>query len=362
MNYLNYQYCLSDFVIADNYEIEYLAPASSFDFHYQTMLENINNSNQGVSMQSQQLIRRVYASAAEVKAYISETKTFRSYNPLVHAPEMYLELNKLVLFDEKSLMKFLKNYGIAHNLTTMDREELIVDSTLFQKNDNEKFLVEMDVIMFYEKVVQFKNLIRMWNDIKTNNVEALKNIKNEFEAISTFHDKNEEIFTDHLSAKDYLEFVLTDLAVFYQGHETRQVLKDPNILINVKKKATELKNSWKKVKDSGDLQKIAFSYLNLKLKEIDSGVTATRFMNDKIVPAMKFNNLLEVAGYQLKQAIFKDYKLEECINCGALFEPKHASQKFCSPLPDRKRSTCENTYNQRLKRTRLKEKRKLEGK
>lgn len=354
MNYLNYQYCLSDFVIADNYEIEYLAPESSFDFHYQTMLKNINNSNQGVNIQSRQLIRRVYVSSAEVKDYIDETKNFRRYNPLVHAPEMYLELNKLVLFDEKSLIKFLKNYGIAHNLTTIDKEALIIDSTLFKKNDNEKFLVEMDVIMFYEKVMQFKNLLKMWNDIKTNNVEALNTIKNEFEGISIFHDKNEEIFKDHLSAKDYLEFLLTDLAVFYQGHETRQILKNPDTLINVKKKATELKNSWEQVKDSGDLQKIAFSYLNLKLKEIDSGVTATRFMNDKIVPAMKFNNLLEVAGYQLKQAIFKDQKLEECINCGALFEPKHASQKFCSPLPGRRRSTCENTYSQRQKRLRKK--------
>jgi hypothetical protein len=64
---------------------------------------------------------------------------------------------------------------------------------------------------------------------------------------------------------------------------------------------------------------------------------------------------MEVAAYQLKQAIFKNERLHECQNCGAIFEPKHANQIFCSPLPRRKRSTCENTYNQRQKRLRKKQ-------
>ncbi len=78
--------------------------------------------------------------------------------------------------------------------------------------------------------------------------------------------------------------------------------------------------------------------------------TVTAFVSNQIVPAIKFDNLLEVSGYQLKQAIFNNQKLEECQNCGWIFEPRHASQKFCSPLPGRKRSTRENTYNQRQKR------------
>ena len=44
---------------------------------------------------------------------------------------------------------------------------------------------------------------------------------------------------------------------------------------------------------------------------------------------------MEVAGYQLKQAIFKDEQLKRYTHCGALFEPGHSAQIFCSPLPKR---------------------------
>jgi hypothetical protein len=120
-----------------------------------------------------------------------------------------------------------------------------------------------------------------------------------------------------------------------------------------KEKVSDLKKIWEEVKNE-DLKSIASAYLDIQLSKIKSGETAQRFIDGSIVPAMRFNNLLEVEGYQLKQAVFKNQKLEECLNCGALFESRHAHQKFCSPLLGRKRSTCENTYNQRQKRMRKK--------
>lgn len=163
---------------------------------------------------------------------------------------------------------------------------------------------------------------------------------------------------EYMPHEEFIYFTLGDLTT-YSGDLKKLMFKyykqNPKKLPNLIDKASELKVTWEKLK-KGDLETIALAYLNLKLKEISSGKASTRFIDGKIVPAISFNNLLDAAGFQLKKAIFKDEKLKRCINCGALFEPAHASQKFCSPLPGRKRSTCENTYNQRQKRLRKKQK------
>lgn len=39
-----------------------------------------------------------------------------------------------------------------------------------------------------------------------------------------------------------------------------------------------------------------------------------------------------------------------CVECGEQFTPKTKSQKFCPAKEGNKRSTCENTFNQRIKR------------
>ncbi|MFE4351571.1 hypothetical protein [Peribacillus butanolivorans] len=217
----------------------------------------------------------------------------------------------------------------------------------------------MDVLIFYERLVKFQNVLKMWNDIIEGNIKKLTKIKQEFESLAEFHNKHQTLFTESLSLEEYVDFIFTDSGVLYRGGEMEEVFKtyrnNPDKLLKLNEKASEFKNIWGQVKNEPDLKTIAFAYLNLKLKAIESGETARRFIDGNIVPAIKFNNLLEVAGYQLKQAIFKNQKLEECLNCGALFEPRHASQKFCSPLPGRKRSTCENTYNQRQKRLRRKQ-------
>jgi hypothetical protein len=47
-----------------------------------------------------------------------------------------------------------------------------------------------------------------------------------------------------------------------------------------------------------------------------------------------------------------------CKNCGLEFYPRHRSQFFCPVEPGIKRSRCENTFNQRIKRQRRKEREK----
>lgn len=203
----------------------------------------------------------------------------------------------------------------------------------------------MDVINFYEKLIHFQNVLKMWDSIiKDDSVELIK-ITEEFKNAAQDTGWQQSTHIAFLGLGLHYGAEIAELKNIYQNNPE----KIP-ILTN---KGAELKTVWEEVKNK-DLKRIATAYLDIQLKMIRSGETANRFSNGSIEPAIRFKNLLEVAGYQLKQAIFKNKKLEECLNCGALFEPLHAHQKFCSPLPGRKRSTCENTYNQRQKRMRKK--------
>ncbi|WCL57029.1 hypothetical protein PNF30_16245 [Bacillus safensis] len=354
MTFLNYQYCLSDFVVVDDYEIEYFTVKDDECSVYateRTILDGIAPTKLAGQ------VRRVFVKKEDIDFYITGVKEYHSYNPLNDTPELFLEMNKIKPFNEKSLMKFIKNYGIPFHGQKPTSKSPLADSILFRENASKKFLLGMDVIMFYIRLIVFQEALIMWNDIVKGNISKMKKIRDEFESEAKIFEKYQTSLLEKSTPEDFSKIVLADLGLGYiGGGELEDVLRkykdNPKMLLKLHGKASELKTTWSEFEDSSDLKATALAYLNLKLKSIQNGEITSAFFDGRIVPAIRFNNLLEVAAYQLKQAIFKDQKLEECLNCGALFEPRHASRKFCPPLPGRKRSTCENTYNQRLKRLR----------
>ncbi|ARI78812.1 hypothetical protein [Halobacillus mangrovi] len=358
MNYLHYQYCLSDFILTDEYQIEDFNKVTNqaLTNYYLILLKNINSHTNNNYKNLNSLIRRVHVTPEEITKYIDEDNKQSSYDPLIDTPELYSEMHKIKFFNEKSLRRFIDNYGIPFHMYF--NEQGYVDSTLFKKNTSEKFLVEMDVFLFYEKLVEFKSAFKMWHDISQGEFEEIRKINARMKLEVDFIAQIRNLHKEELTLEEFADIVLTNAELTNKGGEIEAILEDykkhPDKLIKLNEKATEISGVWSKVKSESE-KTIALAYLNLKLKELDSGRTSTRFIDGKIVPAISFNNLVEVASYQLKQAIFKEQKFKVCLNCGDLFEPRHASQRFCSPLPGRKRSTCENTYNQRQKRLRKKQ-------
>ncbi|WP_230160495.1 DUF6076 domain-containing protein [Peribacillus simplex] len=81
-------------------------------------------------------------------------------------------------------------------------------------------------------------------------------------------------------------------------------------------------------------------------------IESIQVLKGEFVPAISFPTLLDVAYFQLINSLYEGKSFNECLNCGLIFLAKHGHQKFCAPLPNRKRSTCENTFNQRQKRLR----------
>jgi hypothetical protein len=76
---------------------------------------------------------------------------------------------------------------------------------------------------------------------------------------------------------------------------------------------------------------------------------------DEITETISFHSLIDVAYFQLSEAILTKIPLRRCLNCNSVFAVFHESQKFCPPRLNRKRSTCENSYRIRKSRQRQKE-------
>lgn len=74
--------------------------------------------------------------------------------------------------------------------------------------------------------------------------------------------------------------------------------------------------------------------------------------SNSFTPQAVFNDMFEFAYFFLTMAVYRGAEMRECENCGNLFEVTHQRQRFCPPLPGRKRSSCEMAYNNRLKKER----------
>lgn len=358
MNYVNYVYSESKFVIAENYTFETFSdnvePVSADQITFNTLIDDTRRQD----LQLNGLIKRVYVPEDEIVKYLDKDKGLRSYNPISDTPELYLELNKIEIFNEKSLLRFIDNYGLPFDEYTVKGDDDPTTSIHFPTTDNERFILGMDTLWFYERLYHFQSVLKMWDDIVRGNFQAMINMKNEFEKATELPNKLSEQRKMHLHDKNSLWKIAKIYSHIsecgFSGDKLGELLKefenDPYAIDMLDNISSEEISAWKSIEGEASIDVFAKAYLNLLLKDIESGDPTTALINGKIVPSMRFNNLLEVAGYQLRQAIFKNEKLKECLNCGALFEPRHARQKFCSPLPGRKRSTCENTYNQRKKR------------
>lgn len=111
-----------------------------------------------------------------------------------------------------------------------------------------------------------------------------------------------------------------------------------------------MKNQYHK-----DLLSIITFFLD---QNVYSNEVRFKLKNNQISRFRNYDNLLSIAYEQLIIAMIDDTPFKRCDNCGHPFELTHEGRRFCPPLPGRKRSRCENTYNQRLKRQKQKLKKK----
>jgi hypothetical protein len=74
--------------------------------------------------------------------------------------------------------------------------------------------------------------------------------------------------------------------------------------------------------------------------------------SNEIVPRIEADSLFDIAYFQMMRALTNNAKMKKCEFCGHEFEVTHEKQRFCPPLPNRKRSSCEMAYNNRMRKAR----------
>lgn len=87
------------------------------------------------------------------------------------------------------------------------------------------------------------------------------------------------------------------------------------------------------------------------LKEINLYVRDEMvFLNGEIKIQYNQRGLRPYCLSLIKNNIMNNNKMRICKECGNYFVLEHESQEFCTKLPGNTRSTCENTYNKRIRR------------
>jgi hypothetical protein len=254
------------------------------------------------------------------------------YNPLEDTQELYTELNKIQIDKPKNIMKFIQTYGLPLG-------ELINEG-----NPDIKAIYQMELKAFAEKLEGFKTVMSLWEAVQLNNEKALEDYSKEFE-----HEANwAQIFSfqtyENLDEMEHKDLTKQDNVVTVPEYKLWMEVKDLKLIDRANALITALLNNE-------SLGQVKTAFLDVLCTKNGKLIN-----KKKIVEAAYFNDLFEVAYFQLRQAIFNDMAVKTCEHCGYPFEVTHERQRFCHPLKGRKRSTCENTYNQRIKRQRQKEK------
>ncbi|TFJ91519.1 hypothetical protein [Lentibacillus salicampi] len=86
-------------------------------------------------------------------------------------------------------------------------------------------------------------------------------------------------------------------------------------------------------------------YLNNVLANRHEKVFNYNSLTDNFVETEKIHDLFHYAYIQLRHSLIAKSQIKKCMYCGNYFELQHGKQRFCPPLPFRKRSSCEMAYN-----------------
>jgi hypothetical protein len=275
---------------------------------------------------------------------ILKSEEHYAYNPLEEAPNLYTEMAKIKFFDIPSLKRFIENFGLPYG------------PNLFATDIYSVLHYELDLFMFYEMLDDYKKALDIFDAIKSNNQKKIKKYAEEFKKY--VKEKSYEFISDSLKTimdskihklsmeehefnnySDYVEFYFQILE-----NEASEIKKMPGIA-----------EKWRDIEKSSP-ETLAKHYLVELLNNSNKGNSTFTIIEDEIHPATTFDSLFDVAYYQLSRAVIGNVEMRNCENCGALFEVTHDSRRFCPPLPGHKISTCQNTYNQRMKRKRKKAK------
>lgn len=344
--------CLTRFFKFDEYEIYCAGEKHEGTIEYASSVEEeeeIYHRLTGESMfQNDDFLYKenipayVLISEENIEKILKSEEHYEAYDPLEETPNLYTEMAKIKFFDIPSLKRFIENFGLPYGLD------------LFATDKYSVLHYELDLFMFYNMLNDYKKTLDIFEAIQSNDQKKIKKYAEEFKKY--VKEKLHEFISD--SVNTILDFKLRKLSV--EEHEFDEHLDYVKFYSQiVENEASEIKKLPSIVEKWFDIEKsspetLAKHYLVELLNTSNKGKSTFTIIDDEIHPATTFDSLFDVAYYQLSRAVIGNVEMRNCENCGALFEVTHDSRRFCPPLPGHKISTCQNTYNQRMKRKRKK--------
>lgn len=233
----------------------------------------------------------------------------KEYN-LTDAIGLFTELDKVIPFDQKSIIDFAKKFGLPYGAYT--------DST-FKFPDN---AVNVQISNYMElnlKLMEYRYIFDVFQNVVTYNPDrAIERTIEEVEANIMLAEEGKYSDQDYVR-KHTFEHEINDLK-----RKTKE-----QVLQNERGQLTRL-----------ILNKDVDDPMDLSLKE-----NGQEFMlkND-------FKSLFQFAYFQMMQSLVNNTLFKRCENCNHIFEATNDKMRFCPALPLRKRSSCEMAYNNRKKK------------
>lgn len=217
------------------------------------------------------------------------------YYNIDEVPSLYTELAKLEVYDLKSLLKFVKTFGLPTGL----REELPfeIEEPYIVNDEHPITFWSASIPAIYFELVVFKRIFHIFKLIRTENHKELKEILVKNDGWKIFN---------NLSEKEELQYIKKSSAFLFISY---------------------------------------FGRIDSHPINISLGINET-----KIRPNIIFDDLFHAAYFQLMTAMNDEVKLKKCKHCGHHFEVDNENRQFCYPLPFRKRSSCEMAHYREVKK------------
>lgn len=216
------------------------------------------------------------------------SKIKKKYNPLTEALDLYTEMAKIKLNDRRSILKFVDNFGIPIGIHSSN-SQVVSELNIVSCSSENLFILD-----------SVKTMLEIWEAIDTSN----------------------SFFLEGILAKENFR----SLQINFKNYSS--TIKNPNLIERSQQLLLGL----------------------IELHDVYKKCLRVDLIDGKLSNVIRFDNLFSLAMLQLAQSFTEGIGMKRCELCGSLFEVRHKGRRFCPPLLNNQRSTCENTHNQRLKR------------
>ncbi|GGM39504.1 hypothetical protein GCM10011351_27080 [Paraliobacillus quinghaiensis] len=223
----------------------------------------------------------------KINNYVNGLKTVgdkRQYYLMQSGESIFTELAKVVPFNDIDLVKFSKNFGLPTGYK---------ESGLFETERSIEF-ISSPTLYIHLRLLEFKDIFNLFVAIKTKEPNLIK--------------------------------------LLFSNHGDRKGIDIPENEFDEEEMYIALKSDI-----ATELNHILINYGN---NSFEFNVQTGKFSETE-----KIEDLFHFGYIQMKQSLINETELRKCEYCGHYFEVNHGKQRFCPPLPFRKRSSCETAYN-----------------